>query len=132
MSPEKENYSVIALQEHEQYHSSSAAACLREPQENRLRRKIKITDGRKRGLAGTKERSQSDYKVVQKKTLAKINFAITRYFRSLSFIYCFSPSLECSKQDRPFAFFSLSSLVSMGSRRSIYLLNKRMNKLTNL
>lgn len=30
MSPEKENYSVIALQEHEQYHSSSAAARLRE------------------------------------------------------------------------------------------------------
>lgn len=30
MSPEKENYSIIALQEHEQYHSSSAAARLRE------------------------------------------------------------------------------------------------------
>lgn len=49
MSPEKENYSTIALQEHEQYHNSSAAALLREPQENRFRSKIKTTVSRKRG-----------------------------------------------------------------------------------
>lgn len=79
MSPEKKNYSIIALQEHEQYHNSSAAACLREPQENRFSIKIKTIDGRKRGWSGTKERSKSDYKVVQKKTLEKINFPITQY-----------------------------------------------------